>query len=55
MAQGQRVDDGEDWVRRHPAGVPRVLARKAIGCYVLTFQYLLGDRLRVILRFYDLA
>jgi hypothetical protein len=53
MAQGQRVDDGEDWVRRHPAGVPRVLARKAIGCYVLVFQYLLGERVRIHLRFHD--
>jgi hypothetical protein len=53
MAQGQRTDDGEDWVRRHPAGVPRVLARKAIGCYVLVFQYLLGERIRLFVRFHD--
>ncbi len=55
MAQGMRMDDGEDFARRWPVGHGRVLARKAIGCYVLTFQHLLGDRVRVFLRFHDPA
>lgn len=53
MAQGMRSDDGEAYVRHHSVRSPWVLARKAIGCYVLTFQPLFEQRLKIRLEFFD--
>jgi hypothetical protein len=54
MAQGMRSDDGEGYRRNLPVGEKYILARKAIGCYVLVFQRMTGDRLAVHLQFHDL-
>ncbi len=54
MAQGMRSDDGEGYRRNLAVGERYILARKAIGCYVLVFQRMTGDRLAVHLRFHDL-
>lgn len=53
MAQGMSSDDGEAYVRHHSVRSPWVLARKAIGCYVLTFQPLFEQRLKIRLEFFD--
>ncbi len=54
MAQGMRSDDGEGYRRNLPVGEKYILARKAIGCYVLVFQRMTGNRLVVHLHFHDL-
>jgi len=54
MAQGMRSDDGEGYRRHLPVGAKYILARKAIGCYVLVFQRMTGNRLAVHLHFHDL-
>jgi hypothetical protein len=54
MAQGMRSDDGEGYRRNLPVGEKYILARKAIGCYVLVFQRMTGDRLGIHLQFHDL-
>jgi len=53
MAQGMRQDDGEGYKRHYPVGESYVLARKAIGCYVLAFQILSAGRVKIFLRFHD--
>jgi len=53
MAHGMRVDDGEAYERHHRMGDVWWLARKKIGRYELIFQPLIGDRVRVHMRFYD--
>ena len=54
MAQGMRSDDGEGYRRNLPTGERYILARKAIGCYVLVFQRMIGDRIAIHLQFHDL-
>ena len=54
MAQGMRSDDGEGYRRNLVVGEKYILARKAIGCYVLVFQRMSGDRIGVHLQFHDL-
>lgn len=53
MAQGMRTDDGEAYRRHFPVGEKYLLARKAIGCFVIVFQMLTEDRLKIHVRFYD--
>jgi len=53
MAQGMRMDDGEGYQRHLPTGSRYVLARKAIGCYVLVFQALVEGRVKIRLSFHD--
>jgi hypothetical protein len=53
MAQGMRPDDGEGFIRNLPVGKRHILARKAIGCYVLVFQRLTGNRVAIHLMFHD--
>lgn len=54
MAQGMRSDDGEGYQRNLAVGEKYILARKAIGCYVLVFQRMTGGQIAVHLQFHDL-
>lgn len=53
LAEGRREERGDAYARNVPARHAWALPRKDVGCYVLLLQPLLGDRLKILLRFHD--